>query len=73
VRPASLPNGRIPLREPPCPGRQVGEGVSPALDARINVESSGDRFKRSDVAAVDTLSSCALQSGFGGRHDEPPE
>jgi hypothetical protein len=28
-----LPNGRIPLREPPCPGRQVGEGVSPTLDA----------------------------------------
>jgi hypothetical protein len=33
VRPVSLPNGRIPLREPPCPGRQVGEGVSPTLDA----------------------------------------
>src|SRR5215472_5957119 len=32
--PVSLPNGRIPLREPPCPGRQVGEGVSPTLDAR---------------------------------------
>src|SRR5262245_51283569 len=29
ARPVSLPNGRIPLREPPCPGRQVGEGVSP--------------------------------------------
>jgi hypothetical protein len=28
-----LPNGRIPLREPPCPGRQVGEGVGPTLDA----------------------------------------
>jgi hypothetical protein len=26
--------GRIPLRDPPCPGRQVGEGVSPTLDAR---------------------------------------
>jgi hypothetical protein len=34
VRPVSLPNGRIPLREPPCPGRQVGEGVSPTLDAQ---------------------------------------
>jgi hypothetical protein len=33
VRPVSLPNGHIPLREPPCPGRQVGEGVSPTLDA----------------------------------------
>src|SRR6516164_3666941 len=32
--PVSLPNGRIPLREPPCPGRQVGEGVSPTLDAQ---------------------------------------
>ena len=28
-------SGHIPLsRKPPCPGRQVGEGVSPALDAR---------------------------------------
>ena len=35
MRPVSLPIGRIPLREPPCPGRQVGEGVSPALDARV--------------------------------------
>jgi hypothetical protein len=27
-------NGHIPLsRKPPCPGGQVGEGVSPALDA----------------------------------------
>jgi hypothetical protein len=34
VRPVSLPNGRIPLREPPCPGRQVGAGVSPTLDAQ---------------------------------------
>ncbi len=34
ARPVSLPNGRIPLREPPCPGRQVGEGVSPTLDAQ---------------------------------------
>jgi hypothetical protein len=34
ARPVSLPNGRIPLREPPCPGWQVGEGVSPSLDAR---------------------------------------
>src|SRR6478752_2265121 len=35
ARPVSLPNGRIPLREPPCPGRQVGEGVSPTLDACV--------------------------------------
>src|SRR5580693_3850173 len=33
ARPVSLPTGRIPFREPPCPGRQVGEGVSPTLDA----------------------------------------
>jgi hypothetical protein len=25
--------GRIPLREPPCPGEQVGEGNDPSLDA----------------------------------------
>lgn len=25
--------GHIPLREPPCPSRQVGEGASPSLDA----------------------------------------
>jgi hypothetical protein len=25
--------GRIPLRDPPCPGRQVGEGDSLPLDA----------------------------------------
>src|SRR5215831_12274536 len=42
ARPVSLPNGRIPLREPPCPGRQVGEGVSPTLDAQ-------PLFKRSKV------------------------
>ena len=26
MRPVWLPSGHIPLREPPCPGRQVGEG-----------------------------------------------
>src|SRR5215471_4045027 len=33
ARPGWLPTGRIPLREPPCPDRQVGEGECPALDA----------------------------------------
>jgi hypothetical protein len=37
MRPVSLPFGRIPFREPPCPGRQVGEGVSPTLDAGPNI------------------------------------
>jgi hypothetical protein len=26
-----------PYRDPPCPGRQVGEGVSPSLDAVISL------------------------------------
>ena len=29
--------GRIPLREPPCRVWQVGEGVSLALDASMNI------------------------------------
>jgi hypothetical protein len=38
VRPVSLPKWPHPLlRDPPCPGRQVGEGVSPTLDARANM------------------------------------
>jgi hypothetical protein len=28
VRPGSLPIGRIPFREPPCAGTQVGEGIT---------------------------------------------
>ena len=39
ARPVSLPTGRIPFREPPCPGRQVGEGVNPTLDAVPNIIS----------------------------------
>ena len=34
MRSVWLPSGHIPLREPPCPDRQVGEGVCPALDAQ---------------------------------------
>jgi hypothetical protein len=45
VRPVSLPNGRIPLREPPCSGKQVGEGVSPTLDADRYMSARGLRFK----------------------------
>jgi hypothetical protein len=37
VRPFRCRSGRIPLRDPPCPVRQVGEGVSPTLDASANV------------------------------------
>lgn len=29
----SLPIGRIPLQDPPCPDRQVGEGIGLPLDA----------------------------------------
>jgi hypothetical protein len=43
ARPVSLPNGRIPLRDPPCPRRQIGEGVSPPLDAH-QVNSARDRY-----------------------------
>ena len=47
ARPVSLPNGRIPLREPPCPGRQVGEGVSPTLDAVPHIIDRNLRFQSS--------------------------
>ena len=33
MRSVWLPSGHIPLREPPCPERQVGEGDALALDA----------------------------------------
>ena len=33
-------SGRIPLRDPPCPVGQVGEGVSPTLDAGPNMAGS---------------------------------
>lgn len=28
--------GRIPFRDPPCPGGQVGKGASPTLDAVVS-------------------------------------
>jgi hypothetical protein len=28
MRSVWLPSGHIPLREPPCPERQVGEGIA---------------------------------------------
>jgi len=31
MRSVWLPSGHIPLREPPCPERQVGEGDAPLL------------------------------------------
>jgi hypothetical protein len=46
--PVSLPNRPHPLlRDPPCPGRQVGEGVSPTLDARANMADFFFRVERS--------------------------
>jgi hypothetical protein len=47
-----LPNGRIPLREPPCPGRQVGEGVSPTLDAEPFLTVQRFDFKSNNAGAV---------------------
>ncbi len=32
-------------QEPPCPGRQVGEGVSPAHDADLTIRSLGGEIK----------------------------
>ena len=43
----SLPTGRIPFREPPCPGRQVGEGVNPTLDAVPNIMQRRQIYKPS--------------------------
>jgi hypothetical protein len=60
--PFPLPTGRIPLREPPCQGRQVGEGVCPPLDApsrmQPGAESVNDdcellkKFPRCDVESA---------------------
>jgi hypothetical protein len=52
ARPVSLPNSRIPLREPPCPGRQVGEGVSPTLDAERSLTVQRFDFKSNNAGAV---------------------
>jgi hypothetical protein len=47
VRPVSLPNWPHPLlRDPPCPGRQVGEGVSPTLDARADMAEPSYQVER---------------------------
>ncbi len=52
MRPVSLPNGRIPFRESPCPGRQVGEGVSPTLDAVRNLAGFREENKIGELARI---------------------
>src|SRR5262249_38930736 len=47
VRPFRCRSGRIPLRDPPCPVRQVGEGVSPTLDAGANMAGSSSNVETS--------------------------
>lgn len=69
ARPASLPTGRIPFREPPCPGRQVGEGTAlllmhEAVYQRLPYKamSASNRPARSASWVKATRSGCA-QSG----------
>ena len=49
--PVHLPVGHIPFREPPCPGRQVGDGQDGrSLDVGF-IFWPGDRDVKADAAA----------------------
>ena len=52
MRSVWLPSGHIPLREPPCPERQVGEGdalllMLPIVYRRQRRKSTSDRCRLS--------------------------
>ena len=63
MRSVWLPSGHIPLREPPCPERQVGEGECPALDAASKM------FDRSGAVKASVLSAASSSAivRHGGR------
>ena len=56
VATASLNSGFPVVQQPPCPGWQVGEDVSPSLDAKLNVLSD-ERFRvyADNVSVQDVL------------------
>ena len=78
-------NGHIPLREPPCPGRQVGEGVSPTLDASVyfirnflfvksdrfvrHERRSGRPIAKSKTVAQQKSEHIGRHEAAGGEHD----
>src|SRR6266536_3155304 len=68
VRPGLLPIGRIPFREPPCAGTQVGEGIAlpvsaQSVQARFNSSLGTDPiFRLVDGATCPTADVSSLQS-----------
>lgn len=48
-------DGRIPFRDPPCPGGQVGEGVSPTLDASNKIIALDGKIKATKDPATRSI------------------
>ena len=67
ARPVLLPTGRIPFQEPPCPGRQVGEGVSPTLDAVPNIMQRRQIYKPSSGRPLSQSGGLDRAARFGER------
>jgi hypothetical protein len=72
VRPFRCRSGRIPLRDPPCPVRQVGEGVSPTLDAGASMAGSSNDVQMS-LVTLSSSSVLAPARGGASRHRRVPD
>src|SRR6266516_5854131 len=66
VRPGLLPIGRIPFREPPCAGTQVGEGIALLLMQFTDYRTRG-RADRSR-GAIPRVRHSALAGHCRSRH-----
>jgi hypothetical protein len=79
VRPFRCRCGRIPLRESTLPVRQVGEGVSPTLDADANILGcycgvkvpSGRRLIRSIIHSCRSSNKCNPGHAVCARNKHP--